>query len=209
MREFTFIIISCQWKIKKKIFFSLSDAVTPFQTHKKIKTKNKISQDLRDFFKGCPKTFSPYAVCATNREVKALLLAFYVAQLLAPRDSFCAGCKLAAADFMRACVCVRVRFLPQVVPATEDEVGFRVEGGAHLPQAAVAAGTFETVLVPVFVQGLEQVAVFNLAIAASAPLLFPFGLDGEHRHTCSDKETKQPRVIYGPGPRVTFSCSRL
>lgn len=97
---------------------------------------------------------------------------------------------------VRACA---LACLPQVVPATEDEVGFRVEGGAHLPQAAVAAGTFETVLVPVFVQGLEQVAVFNLAIAASAPLLFPFGLDGEHRHTCSDKETKQPRVIYGPG----------
>ena len=81
------------------------------------------------------------------------------------------------------------RLLPQVVPATEDEVGFCVEGGAHLPQAAVAAGAFQAVLVPVFVQGLEQVAVFNLAIAASAPLLFPFGLDGEHRHTCSDKET--------------------
>lgn len=72
---------------------------------------------------------------------------------------------------------------PQVVPATEDEVGFRIEGGAHLPQAAVTAGTFQTVLMPVFVQGLEQVAVFNLAIAASTPLLFPFGLDGEHRHT--------------------------
>lgn len=81
------------------------------------------------------------------------------------------------------------RFLPQVVSTTEDEVGFRVQGGAHLPQTAIAAGTFETVLMPVFVEGLEQVAVFNLAIAASATLLFPFGLDGEHRHTCSDKET--------------------
>ena len=79
--------------------------------------------------------------------------------------------------------------LPQVVPAAEDEVGPGVEGGAHPAQAAVTAGTFETVLMPVFVQGLEQVAVFNLAIAASTPLLFPFGLDGEHRHTCSDKET--------------------
>lgn len=82
-----------------------------------------------------------------------------------------------------------VSFLPQVVPATEDEVGFRVQGGAHLPQAAVTAGTFETVFMPVFVQGLEQVAVFNLPIAASTPLLLPFGLDREHRHTCSDKET--------------------
>lgn len=82
-----------------------------------------------------------------------------------------------------------VSFLPQVVPATEDEVGFCVKGGAHLPQTAVAAGALETVLMPVFVQGLEQVAVFNLAIAASTPLLFPFGLDREHRHTWSDKET--------------------
>lgn len=82
-----------------------------------------------------------------------------------------------------------VSFLPQVVPATEDEVGFCVKGGAHLPQTAVTAGAFETVFMPVFVQGLEQVAVFNLAIAASTPLLFPFGLDREHRHTWSDKET--------------------
>lgn len=99
------------------------------------------------------------------------------------------------------------RVLPQVVPATEDEVGFRVEGGAHLPQAAVAAGALQAVLVPVFVQGLEQVAVFNLAIAARAPLLFPFGLDGEHRHTCSDKETSGQRVIYCPGNTSDFSCS--
>lgn len=80
-------------------------------------------------------------------------------------------------------------FLPQIVPATEDEVGFRIQGGAHLPQTAITASTFQTVFMPVFVQGFEQVAVFNLAIAASTPLLFPFGLDGEHWHTCSDKET--------------------
>jgi len=49
-----------------------------------------------------------------------------------------------------------IMFLPQVVPATEDEIGFGVEGGAHLPQTAVAAGTFQAVFVPVFVQGLEQ-----------------------------------------------------
>ena len=69
------------------------------------------------------------------------------------------------------------------------EIGFGVEGGAHLPQAAVTAGTFQAVFVPVFVQGLEQVAVFNLAVAAGASLLFSFGLDGEHRHTCGDRET--------------------
>lgn len=86
-------------------------------------------------------------------------------------------------QFTAGCTVPRRTKEPQVVPATEDEVGFRVEGGAHLPQAAVTAGTFETVLMPVFVQGLEQVAVFNLAIAAGTPLLFPFGLDGEHRHT--------------------------
>lgn len=87
-------------------------------------------------------------------------------------DQFTAGCAVPCSSKE-----------PQVVPATEDEVGFRVQGGAHLSQTTVAAGTFEAVLVPVFVQGLEQVAVFNLAIAASAPLLFPFGLNGEHRHT--------------------------
>lgn len=95
---------------------------------------------------------------------------------------------------------------PQVVPATQDEVGFGVQGGAHLPQAAVAAGTFQTVLVPVFVQGLEQVAVFNLAIAASTSLLFPFGLDGEHGHTLflvqhhrPEERGVLPRAIRGPG----------
>lgn len=74
--------------------------------------------------------------------------------------------------------------LPQVVPATEDEVGFGVEGGADLAQAAVATRTLQAVFMPVFVQRLEQVAVFNLAVTASAALLFAFGLDGEHRHSC-------------------------
>lgn len=95
-------------------------------------------------------------------------------------------------------------FLPQVVPATEDEIGFGVEGGAHLPQAAVAAGTFQAVFVPVFVQGLEQVAVFNLAVAAGASLLFSFGLDGEHRHTCGDRETNTECCDLLPAKPVTF-----
>lgn len=99
--------------------------------------------------------------------------------------------------------------LPQVVPATEDEIGFGVEGGAHLPQAAVAAGTFQAVFVPVFVQGLEQVAVFNLTVAAGASLLFSFGLDGEHRHTCGDRETNtESVVIYCLAKQVTFHVPR-
>ncbi len=100
-------------------------------------------------------------------------------------------------------------FLPQVVPATEDEIGFGVEGGAHLPQTAVAAGTFQAVFVPVFVQGLEQVAVFNLTVAAGTSLLFSFGLDGEHRHTCGDRETNtESIVIYCLAKPVTL-CSTL
>lgn len=79
---------------------------------------------------------------------------------------------------------VLVFFLPQVVSATEDEIGFGVEGGADLAQAAVAACALQAVFMPVFVQRLEQVAVFNLAVAASAALLFAFGLDREHRHSC-------------------------
>lgn len=86
-------------------------------------------------------------------------------------------------QFTAGCAVPRRTKEPQVVPATEDEIGFGVQGGAHLPQAAVAAGTFQAVFVPVFVQGLEQIAVFNLAVAAGASLLFSFGLDGEHRNT--------------------------
>lgn len=109
-------------------------------------------------------------------------------------------------EFTAGCTVPRCTEEPQVVPATQDEVGFGVQGGAHLPQAAVAAGTFQTVLVPVFVQGLEQVAVFNLAIAASTSLLFPFGLDGEHGHTLflvqnhrPEKRGVLPGAIRGPG----------
>lgn len=72
---------------------------------------------------------------------------------------------------------------PQVVAAAQDEVGLGVEGGAHLAQAAVAAGTLEAVLVPVLVQRLQQVAVLDLAVATCTAFLLPFGLDGQHRHT--------------------------
>ena len=44
---------------------------------------------------------------------------------------------------------------PQVVSAAQDEVGLGVEGGAHLAQAAVAAGALEAVLVPVLVQSFQ------------------------------------------------------
>ena len=61
-----------------------------------------------------------------------------------------------------------MRLLPQVVPATEDEVGFCVEGGAHLPQAAVAAGAFQAVLVPVLLDGLQEEAVADALLTAAA-----------------------------------------
>lgn len=89
------------------------------------------------------------------------------------------------------CVCVRraeQQNPPQVVTPAQDEVGLGVESGAHLAQAAVAAGTLEAVLMPVLVQRLQQVPVLDLAVAARAALLLPFWLDGEHRHTC-DGET--------------------
>jgi hypothetical protein len=46
------------------------------------------------------------------------------------------------------------QFLPQIVSATKDKVSLRVQGGAHLSQTAVAAGTLQAVLMPVFVQCL-------------------------------------------------------
>lgn len=80
---------------------------------------------------------------------------------------------------------------PQVVSAAQDEVGLGVEGGAHLAQAAVAAGALEAVLVPVLVQRLQQVAVLDLAVTAGATFLLPFGLDGQHRHACGETDKTQ------------------
>lgn len=37
---------------------------------------------------------------------------------------------------------------------------------------------------PVLIQSLQQVPVLDLAVAASAALLLPLGLDREHGHTC-------------------------
>lgn len=96
---------------------------------------------------------------------------------------------------------------PQVVAPAQDEVGLGVERGAHLAQAAVAAGALEAVLVPVLVQRLQQVAVLDLAVAARAALLLPFGLDGEHRHTCgrTDRWTRWALWLR-TCPSASFCC---
>lgn len=73
--------------------------------------------------------------------------------------------------------------LPQVVPPTEDEVGFGVERGAHLAQPAVAAGALQAVLVPVLIKGLQQVAVLDLPVAAGTAFWLGVRLDGEHLYT--------------------------
>lgn len=49
---------------------------------------------------------------------------------------------------------VQTELLPQVVSATKDKVRFSVQGGAHLSQTAVTAGTLQAVLMPIFVQRL-------------------------------------------------------
>ena len=77
-------------------------------------------------------------------------------------------------------VCQRVeegRDLPQIVSATKDKVGFGVQGRAHLPQATVTAGTFQAVFMPIFVQGLQKISVFNLTVAASTTFRLGVWLD--------------------------------
>ena len=96
---------------------------------------------------------------------------------------------------------------PQVVTPAQDEVGLGVERGAHLAQAAVTAGALEAVLVPVLVQRLQQVAVLDLAVAARAALLLPFGLDGEHRHTCGWTDRWTWRALWlRTCPSASFCC---
>lgn len=73
--------------------------------------------------------------------------------------------------------------LPQIVPTTEDEVGPRVECRAHPAQAAVTAGTLQTVLVPIPVQGLQHEAISNPPVAAGAAPRLLSGLEGHERHT--------------------------
>lgn len=70
--------------------------------------------------------------------------------------------------------------LPQVVSLAEDEVGFGVQGGAHLAQPALAAGTLQAVFMPELIQGLQQIAVLDLAVAASAAFGLGVRLNGEH-----------------------------
>lgn len=78
--------------------------------------------------------------------------------------------------------------LPEVVTPAEDEVGFGVQCGAHLAEPAVAAGAFQAVLMPVFVQGLQQVAILDLPVAAGAALWLGVRLDGEHLYTCGTEK---------------------
>lgn len=67
--------------------------------------------------------------------------------------------------------------LPQIVSATKDKVGFGVQGRAHLPQATVTTGTFQAVFMPIFVQGLQKISVFNLTVAASTTFRLGVWLD--------------------------------
>lgn len=46
--------------------------------------------------------------------------------------------------------------IPEIVPPTEEEVSLSEEGGPHLTEATVTAGTLEAVLVPVLLQGLQE-----------------------------------------------------
>lgn len=54
----------------------------------------------------------------------------------------------AISPFLPFCCLVTLVDVPQVVSATEDEIGPGVQGGAHPAQAAVTAGAFQTVLMP-------------------------------------------------------------
>lgn len=72
---------------------------------------------------------------------------------------------------------VQGEFLPQIVSATKDKVSFRVQGRTHFSQTAVTAGTLQAVLMPVFVQCLEQIPVLDLSVAASTTFRLGVWLD--------------------------------
>lgn len=57
---------------------------------------------------------------------------------------------------------------PQIVPLAEHQVALRVEGGAHLAQAAVTAAALEAVLVPQHVEGSQQVAILDVLATSGA-----------------------------------------
>lgn len=76
-----------------------------------------------------------------------------------------------------------LEMVPKVVPTAEDKVGSGVEGRAHPAQPAIAAGTLETVLVPVAVQRLEHEAVPDLPVAPGTASSLLSGLEGHQGHT--------------------------
>lgn len=73
-----------------------------------------------------------------------------------------------------------ITLLPQVVSSAEDEVGFGVEGGTHLTQPALTAGTLQAVFMPELIQGPQQIAVLYLTVAAGAVSGLGVRLNGEH-----------------------------
>ena len=60
---------------------------------------------------------------------------------------------------------------PEVISLAEDEVPLGEERGADLAEAAVAAAALEAVLVPVHVQGLQQVPGTISRVSGAEPLL--------------------------------------
>lgn len=58
--------------------------------------------------------------------------------------------------------------LPKIVALAEDEVSLGEEGRADLAEATIAARTFEAILVPHLVEGLEQVTLAYDLVAAEA-----------------------------------------
>lgn len=61
---------------------------------------------------------------------------------------------------------LEARCLPEIVPPAELPAQFVVEAPAHLAEAAAAQVTAETVLMPVLVDGLQEIAVPNVLLAA-------------------------------------------
>ena len=97
--------------------------------------------------------------------------------------------------------------LPEVVAPAEDEVGFGVKRGAHLTKPAIAAGAFQAVLMPVLVQGLQQVAVLDLPAAAGAAFWLGVRLDGEHLYTCGIE--KWEKMVKPDRLRLIFSTTPM
>lgn len=73
-------------------------------------------------------------------------------------------------DFTTRGTVTRVAEQPEIVPLAQDQVRLGVQGGADLPQSAVAASAFEAVFMPVEVEGLQEVALGDGLAAAGALL---------------------------------------